>query len=342
MSRRALSAFVAPGRAGRSSPASCPVWEPVGGSGVVPPYVVFAGNVGDDDALASVVARSERSRLMLLRGITALEDATRSGTAVAGFVAYNLETAQGIVAAGERTGLPILLQAGSSAFRHAGRRELATMCVELASRSDAAIGVHLDHCRSLEEIEACIELGYTSVMIDGSHLPHDENVALTRDVVARAHAADVWVEAELVGTAGDEDVSTGAHAGAMTDPDEAREFVAATGIDALAVAVGNVHGFTPSEPRIDLDRLAAIRAATALPLVLHGASGLSETTLRACLACGVAKINVNTELRRAYLEAFAAALPDAIARVDLVAPLAAAREAVASAATATIRSLAAR
>jgi ketose-bisphosphate aldolase len=279
---------------------------------------------------------------MLLRGISVLEDAARSGTAVAGFVAYNLETAQGIVAAGERTGLPILLQAGSSAFRHAGRRELATICVELASASDAAIGVHLDHCRSPEEIDACIELGYTSVMIDGSHLPYEENVELTRGVVERAHAAGVWVEAELVGTAGDEDVSTGAQAGAMTDPGQARDFVEATGIDALAVAVGNVHGFTETEPRIDLDRLVAIRAATELPLVLHGASGLSEAALRACLARGISKINVNTELRRAYLDAFAAALPAAIEAVDLVTPLAGARDAVAQAAEATIRSLAAR
>jgi tagatose 1,6-diphosphate aldolase GatY/KbaY len=277
---------------------------------------------------------------MLLRGISALEDAARDGIAVAGFVAYNLETAQGIVAAGERTGLPILLQAGSSAFHHAGRRELAMICLELARASDAAVGVHLDHSRSLEEIEECIELGYTSVMFDGSHLLYEENVELTRDVVARAHAAGVWVEAELVGTAGDEDVSTGAQAGAMTDPDRAREFVAATGIDALAVAVGNVHGFTPTEPRIDLERLAAIRSATVVPLVLHGASGLSETTLRACLERGISKINVNTELRRAYLEAFAAALPDARAAVDLVTPLAAAREAIASAAAETIRSLA--
>ena len=127
----------------------------------------------------------------------------------------------------------------------------------------------------------------------------------------------------------------------MTDPVLAREFVAVTGIDALAVAVGNVHGFTATEPRIDYDRLEAIHAATDVPLVLHGASGLSEATLHACLRRGIAKVNVNTELRRAYLDAFAQALPSAIEKVDLAGPLAASREAVATTAAAIVRSLAA-
>lgn len=277
---------------------------------------------------------------MLLHGVSALLDARRAGRAVPGFVAYNLETAQAVAAAAERTGMPILIQAGSSAFRHAGMRELASLCLDVARHSDAQIGVHLDHCRSLEEIEACLELGYTSVMFDGSHLPYEENVAVTRCVVERAHAARAWVEAELVGTAGDEDVSTGATATVMTDPAQAARFVEATGVDALAVAIGNVHGFTPTEPRIDYERLQAIRGITEVPLVLHGASGLARSTLCACVQRGVAKVNVNTELRAAYLDAFAAALPDARATVDLAGALAAAREAVAQAAVAIIGSLA--
>jgi tagatose 1,6-diphosphate aldolase GatY/KbaY len=234
----------------------------------------------------------------------------------------------------------VLIQAGSSAFRHAGRRELATICVGLASSSRALVGVHLDHCRDLAEIDACLELGYTSVMFDGSHLPYEENVALTREVVARSHACGAWVEAELVGTAGDEDVSTGAAAEALTVPHEARDFVAATGVDVLAVSIGNVHGFTPREPIIDLSRLEAIRELTKIPLALHGASGLSPTTIQACTRRGIAKINVNTELRFAYLEAFAAALPDAIERVDLAAALAVGRDAVARAARAITESVA--
>ncbi len=276
---------------------------------------------------------------MLLSGLSALQQAQREHRAIPGFVAYNLETAQAIVHAGERTGRPVLLMAGSSAFRHAGLHELAGMCVDLASRSSAHVGVHLDHCRSLEEIAACLEHGYSSVMIDGSHLPYRENVEITRRAVEMAHAQGAWVEAELVGTAGDEDVSADVTASDMTDPETARDFIDQTGIDALAVAVGNVHGFTSVEPRIDLSRLEAIRDAAGIPLVLHGASGLGPETLLRCVRRGVAKINVNTELRRAYLDALAAALPDAQDNVDLVTPMKAARAAVADAASAIVTML---
>jgi fructose-bisphosphate aldolase class II/tagatose 1,6-diphosphate aldolase GatY/KbaY len=270
----------------------------------------------------------------------ALVAAQRSRTAVPGFVAYNLETAQGIVRAAERTGRSILLQAGASPFKHAGREALAELALREASASAADVGVHLDHSRSLEELEYCVRRGYSSVMIDGSHLPFDENVALTAEAVRIAHAGGAWVEAELTGVAGDEDASSNAVAGALTDPDQAAAFVAATGIDALAVAVGNVHGLTEVEPEIDLDRLAAIRAATPVPLVLHGASGLSRDVLLACVDRGVAKVNVNTELRRAFLQAVAATLPAALERDDLAGPLAAGRDAVTDRAAQIIRLLA--
>lgn len=276
---------------------------------------------------------------MLLAGLGALQRAQREHRAIPGFVAYNLETAQAIVRAGEQTGQPILLMAGSSAFRHSGLHELASMCVGLASRSSAQVGVHLDHCRSLDEIAACLEHGYSSVMIDGSHLPYRENVEITRRAVAMAHEQGAWVEAELVGTAGDEDVSGDATASAMTDPEVVGDFIAQTGIDALAVAVGNVHGFTTVEPQIDLQRLEAIHAAAGIPLVLHGASGLARATLLSCVQRGVAKINVNTELRRAYLQALAAALPAAKEKVDLITPLGAARAAVTQAACAILKML---
>lgn len=267
--------------------------------------------------------------MSLLRGVGPLTQAAAEGRALGGFVVYNMETAQGIVKAAETTGLPMILQAGSSAFGFAGTETLANLCIGLAQGSTAAVGVHLDHCRSLEEIDLCLRLGYTSVMVDGSHLPYGENVALTREVVGRARDTDVWVEAELVAIAGEEDVSTDATAGLMTDPVRAGEFVRATGAHALAVSVGNVHGFTPIEPVIDYPRLEDIRERTGVPLVLHGASGLSNRVLQACVARGVAKVNFNTELRRAFLEAFAEALPTARAKTDLVGPLDAARHAVA-------------
>ena len=171
-----------------------------------------------------------------------------------------------------------------------------------------AVGVHLDHCRDPEVIDACVALGYSSVMIDGSHLPFEENVAVTRRVVERAHAAGVWVEAELGALGGDEDASGEAEAGAMTDPEQAAEFAERTGVDALAVAVGNVHGYTPVPVRLDLERLRAIDAVCSAPLVLHGASGLPEEDLLGAIAAGVVKVNVNAELRRAHLRALAEGL----------------------------------
>lgn len=239
----------------------------------------------------------------MLRADVALLGAYRDeGRALGAFSVYNMETVQAVVAAAESTGLPVLIQAGSSAFSYAGREALAEIALRAARAADVPIGVHLDHCRDLGEIDACIELGYTSVMIDGSDLDFPENVALTGEAAERAHRAGIWIEGELGAIAGDEDRSVGAAATAMTDPAEAAEFVRSTGVDALAVAVGNVHGFAPGGTKLDLDRLAEIAAACPVPLVLHGASGVDRETLVAAARAGVVKFNVNTELRRAFFD----------------------------------------
>jgi fructose-bisphosphate aldolase class II/tagatose 1,6-diphosphate aldolase GatY/KbaY len=281
---------------------------------------------------------------MLLRGTDALKEAAAAGHALSGFVAYNLETIQGITAAAEATGRPVIIQAGSSPFKHAGREALMRLALDAAARSTAPLGVHLDHSRDLDEITACLEAGYTSVMVDGSHLPFAENIALTKEAARRARDHGAWVEAELGALPGDEDISTDAvaQAAAMTDPQEAAEFVAATGVDALAVAVGNVHGFTEHPVRLDLERLAAIHEAVTVPLVLHGASGLPVEELHGALARGVAKVNVNAELRRAYLETIRVALPSALPGSDVVFLWAAGRDAVRDAALEVIGRLSPR
>ncbi|MFJ8597022.1 ketose-bisphosphate aldolase [Streptomyces sp. NPDC093598] len=271
---------------------------------------------------------------MLLHGTDALKQAAAAGHALPGFVAYNLETIQGITAAAEAAGRQVIIQAGSSPFKHAGREALMRLALDAAARSTAPLGVHLDHSRDLDEITVCLEAGYTSVMVDGSHLPFAENIALTKEAVRRARSHGAWVEAELGALPGDEDVSTDAvaQAAAMTDPQQAAEFVAATGVDALAVAVGNVHGFTKHPVRLDLERLATIHEAVPVPLVLHGASGLPVEELHGALARGVAKVNVNAELRRAYLEATRVTLPSAVPGSDVVSLWAAGRDAVRDAA----------
>lgn len=278
---------------------------------------------------------------MLLHGTDALNQAAAAGHALGGFVAYNLETVQGIAAAAESAGRPVLIQAGSSPFKHAGQRALMRLALDTAEHSPAPLGVHLDHSRDLYEITACLQAGYTSVMVDGSHLPFAENIALTKEAVRRARDHDAWVEAELGALPGDEDVSTDAvaHRAAMTDPAQAAEFVAATGVDALAVAVGNVHGFTREPVRLDLERLAALHDVVPVPLVLHGASGLPVEELHGALARGVAKVNVNAELRRAYLESVRATLPAALPGSDVVSVWSAGRDAVRDAALEVIARL---
>ena len=258
---------------------------------------------------------------MLLRGVDALREAHQGQRALCGFSTYNAETTAAIVGAAELTGLPVLLQAGSSAFRYAGLDTLARAALTAAAGTSAQVGVHLDHSRSLAEIAECLRLGYSSVMVDGSHLPFEENVALTCEAVRMGRAAGAWVEGELGAVTGDEDVSQATAAGQMTDPVQAEQFVERTGVDALAVAIGNVHGTAGPAPVLDLDRLADLAARLEVPLVLHGASGVPDEVLQRAVRGGVAKINVNTELRAAFFAALAQALPGSTSGLDLPALL---------------------
>jgi ketose-bisphosphate aldolase len=276
---------------------------------------------------------------MLDPGTGSLRDADAERWALGAFSVYNLEGAQAVCAAAELEESPVILQAGSSAFAYAGRRALAGVALGAAADSRAQVGVHLDHARELEEIRACLALGYSSVMVDGSALPFEDNVRLTRTVVQAAHAAGAWVEGELAGIAGDEDHSAETAAGTLTDPSAAEAFVARTGVDAIAVAIGNVHGISARPVTLDFDRLAAIRARLDVPLVLHGASGLPAAQLSQAVALGVAKVNVNTELRRAFkyaLLALGSSPPDGDGMAELLAP---ARSAITDVARQKIRAL---
>ena len=243
---------------------------------------------------------------MLAHGPGILTEARAEGRAVPAFTTYTLESTRAVCEAAARTGLPVILSAGSSSFRGSSRAMLAAAAIAAAREAEVPVGVHLDHSTDLAEIRACLDLGYTSVMVDGSHLSFEENIALTRTVVGEAHSVGVWVEAELGAVAGDEDSSTGAEAGRLTDPEQAAEFVEQTRVDALAAAIGTVHGFTAAPVHVDLERLQRICTLTDVPFVLHGASGLSDAQLTAAVAAGVAKVNINAELRRAYHDALAA------------------------------------
>jgi len=277
---------------------------------------------------------------MLADGPEPLERAHREGWALAAFSVYNLELIQAVLRAAEAEGLPVIVQAGSSAFRYAGREPLAALALAAAASSSAAVGVHLDHCHDLGELQACLQLGYSSVMIDGSALPFAENVALTRRAAELAHAAGAWIEGELGPVGGDEDRSGNAQAGELTDPDAAARFAEQTGVDALAVAIGNVHGMGSRPVALDLERLAAIHERTPIPLVLHGASGLTDEQVAQAIGLGVAKLNVNTELRRAFRDAVLRQAEDSPAGDDIASLLAPAVDAVQAVAQRRLRAFA--
>lgn len=232
-----------------------------------------------------------------------IEDARRNGYAVGAFNMHNEETTEALVWAAERAGAPVFLQVGRAIIPHMGIRRAFEMTQRIAERSNAKHVIHLDH-GSWDEVMEAIRLGFTSIMYDGAHLPFEENISTTRAVVEIAHAFGIPVEAELgrIPDVGE----TVNWADYYTDVEEARRFAAETGIDYLAISVGIVHGViagvTP-EP-ISIPRIHEIREATGIPLVLHGASGLTEREVREARAAGVHKFNADTDLRHAFRRGF--------------------------------------
>ena len=231
-----------------------------------------------------------------------LHTARRNAYAIGAFNIYNLEGVQAVVDAASLLESPAMLQLHPSALKYGGS-PLVALCLEAARSSKVPIAVHLDHSMSLEDIQAALSAGMSSIMADGSHLPYLENLAFTREMTQLAHTSGAVVEAEIGRISGTEDGLTITEKEArMTVPSQAAEFVRETQVDALAVTIGNVHGKYQSEPKLDFKRLAAIRKEVDVPLVLHGASGLPETMINQSIQLGVCKFNVNTEVREAYLD----------------------------------------
>ena len=240
---------------------------------------------------------------MTLRTTAALiGDAVALGRAVPSFNVISLEHAEAIVSGADLAGIGVLLQLSENAVKfHGGMRPLLAACRELATSARAPIGIHLDHFELVSLIDEVIALGagfgIGSLMIDASTEPYERNVAVTVSAVARGHAAGLWIEAEL-GEVGGKD---GAHTpGARTDPLEAARFVDATGVDGLAVAVGSSHAMSEQSASLDLDLIARLSSAVAVPLVLHGSSGVPDAALREAVAAGIRKVNVGTGLNIAF------------------------------------------
>jgi tagatose 1,6-diphosphate aldolase GatY/KbaY len=240
---------------------------------------------------------------MLTSTKTLLEDARAGGYAVGAFNVYNLEGAKAVVVAAESERSPVTLQIHSAALKYGGRALIA-LCLEAARYATVPASVHLDHSASAKDIHDAVDAGIFSIMADGSELDFNENIAFTAEMAEYVHQHDGTVEAELGRLAGiEDDLTTPDALASLTNPVQAVDFVAATGVDALAVCIGNVHGKYPSEPQLDFDRLESIRDSVDIPLVLHGTSGLPDWMVTRCIELGVCKFNVNTEVRRAYTEA---------------------------------------
>ena len=253
---------------------------------------------------------------MLVPGRDLLAHAVETGRAAGSFNTYDLEITSAILRAAEARRAGVFLAIGRGAFPNTGFGPLVQGCLQAAREAAVPVAVHLDHGTNTALVEQCVKAGFTSIMIDGSAMLLAENIALTRDAVRVANG--VTVEAEIGGIAGLEDQS-GANASSipMTDPAQAARLVAETGIDSLAIAIGNAHGLYSGEPHLDFDRLEAIAAAVDVPLILHGASGIPDAGIRRCIELGVRKINVNTEIRQALFASLGASLQAADTAYDV-------------------------
>jgi fructose-bisphosphate aldolase, class II len=254
-----------------------------------------------------------------------LQKAKKGKYAVGAFNVYNMETIQAVVEAAAERESPVILAVTEASIEYAGVDYIAAMARTAVEDAKVPVSLHLDHGKNINTIRKCIKAGFTSVMIDGSHLPFHENIAITKKVARLAHAKGLTVEGELGKITGVEDNAESKHA-IYTDPDEAKEFAKQTNIDSLAVAIGTSHGAYKFKEKVvlDFERLKHIRERVSIPLVLHGASeippaliegaakygivlngakGVDEESIKKACRLGICKINIDTDLRITYTQA---------------------------------------
>ena len=260
---------------------------------------------------------------MLVTNKKLLSAAMAKGYAVGAFNIQNLETLLAVVEASTEERSPVIVAATPSTIKYAGLEYLAGMVKTAAESAPVPMSLHLDHGKDIETVSKCIDAGFTSVMIDGSRLNFEENIALTKRVTRLAHSKGISVEGELGRLAGVEEATVEEKEAVLTDPEAAKEFVERTGVDALAVAIGTCHGAYKfkGEPKLDFERLKAIRKKVKVLLVLHGASsvpswiiekatkcgaelsgakGIPDEHIKEAISLGITKINIDTDLRLAF------------------------------------------
>ncbi len=257
-----------------------------------------------------------------------LLDAQKGKYAVGAFNCNNMEIVQAIVAAAEAEKSPVIVQASQGAIKYAGIEYIAAMTRLAAERASVPVALHLDHGTSFAQVMQCVRNSFTSVMIDGSKLPLEQNIALTNKVIEAVRPLGVSVEAELGKIGGTEDDITVSEREALfTDPVEAERFVQETQVDALAIAIGTAHGQYKGVPKLDFERLKEIRKRIEAPIVLHGSSGVPDEAIREAISLGVCKVNIDTNIREAFVAAVRSALEKAPKEIDPRKALGPAREA---------------
>ncbi|WP_459500824.1 class II fructose-1,6-bisphosphate aldolase [Bacillus sp. C1] len=229
-----------------------------------------------------------------------LRNAQENGYAVPAFNIHNLETLKAVIETAVELRSPVIIAATPGTIKYMGKEFLVNMIEAARKLYDIPISLHLDHHEDVEDIKECIDLGVRSVMIDASHHPFERNIQIVQEIVSYAKQYGTTVEAELGQLSGIEEniiVETSIY----TDPYQAKEFVERTNIDSLAVAIGTAHGLYKGEPKLDLQRLADIQKQIDIPLVLHGASGLSNSLVQETIRLGICKVNIATELKIAFV-----------------------------------------
>ena len=235
---------------------------------------------------------------MYTNSLKMIQKAWKNGYAVPAFNAENLEMVQAIIETAEEENSPVIIQTTPPTVKYLTAEEAFAMVKTMADTAAVPVALHLDHCPDFNGVMAAIKAGYSSVMFDGSKLPFDENAQITKQVVAAARPMGITVEAEL-GTVGGKEDNVLSDKIIYTDIDEAKRFAEITDVDIFAVAIGTAHGFYKGEPKLDFDRIDKISKITNKPLVLHGGSGIPESSVKKAISLGMAKVNFATELRAA-------------------------------------------
>ena len=234
-----------------------------------------------------------------------LREAMEQGYAVAAFNLVDYATTKAMIKAAEELKAPVIVQVSTKTIKFYSHQEIFNWVRDLAADSPSPIVLHLDHCKDIEVIRKCAETGWTSVMIDASELPFEQNLALSRQAYDIATAHGIGLEAEIGQILGvEDDMVVGEHESHLTDPAEAERFCSEFELAAFAAAIGSAHGYYKGEPKIAYDLIKQINGRTKTPMALHGGTGLDEETIKRCIAMGCSKINISTNLKHVFVESF--------------------------------------